>query len=73
MNDKLSVGSRLKDIRIQLCMSQKDFGVFLGVHKGAISLYELGLRQPGFGTIKRMIPKLKEKGIDIKPAELRNH
>jgi transcriptional regulator with XRE-family HTH domain len=72
MSEKENVGNLLKRIRYKLCMNQKKFAELIGVHQGAISLYELGKRKPGFSTIKIMVEKLKNKGIKISYSDLKD-
>ncbi len=46
--------SRLRQLREQHRLSQKDLAAFLGVTRQAIASYELGKREPGFNTLIKL-------------------
>lgn len=45
-------GERLKELRIQKYLSQKQLASILNVHKATISLYESGSRYPSYNILK---------------------
>ncbi len=45
-------GERLKELRIQKNLSQKQLASILNVHKATISLYESGSRYPSYNILK---------------------
>lgn len=45
---------RLKELRRERRMTQSDLAQILNISTGAISMYEKGLRQPTFETLKRI-------------------
>lgn len=67
----MSAKQCIKKVRYELGLSQIEFAELVGVHKAAISLYETGARTPSFPTIRKIVDKLKEKGIEIKYSDLR--
>ena len=46
------LGSRLKELRIRLKLSQEEFGKKVGLSKSAICLYEQGKMTPSKSTLK---------------------
>ena len=68
----MAVNECLKNVRYQLGLSQREFADLLGVNKASISLYEIGVRQPSFPTIRKIVNELKKHNIQLKYSDLRN-
>ncbi len=62
----------LKNARYTLGMSQREFALFLDVNHASINLYESGKSHPSFPTIRRIVEKLKTKGIILNYSDLRD-
>jgi len=62
---------KLKQIRLECCMSQAEFAAALGVTKPSISYYERGKRQPSFKTVRKLFALVKKYGIKVKLPEIR--
>ncbi len=60
----------LKETRYKLCLSQREFSKMLGISHVTYSYYETGRRHPHFAIIRKMVDKLKEKGIQIEYSDL---
>lgn len=48
----MAFNERLRDLRTKRDMSQSQLATALGISKSAISMYELGERQPDFETLE---------------------
>lgn len=68
----MSAGECLKNIRLDLCMTQRAFAKELNISHSTISHYELGLRKPCLSLVKKIVDQLKERGINIEYRDLMN-
>ena len=55
----------LKQLRLKLCITQKELSQKLGISESSISLYEKGLRRPKYETIEKMSKILKVSEQDL--------
>ena len=60
----------LKETRYKLCLSQREFAQMLGISHTTYSYYETGKRHPHFTIIRKIVDKLKEKGISMEYSDL---
>lgn len=63
----------LKNIRYKLGLTQQEFAdEVLFISKGSYGLYEAGHRRPSMKSIRHIVGKLKEKGIQIEYSDLQD-
>lgn len=68
----MSAAKIIKDLRINLCLEQKQLAQIIGVTPAAIGNYESGSRIPRFSIIKKFIELAKQNGMDIPVTEFLN-
>lgn len=51
--EKDRIGKRLRDLRVEACLSQKELAEFLKVTRPLISMYEAGYRMPSPEIMKK--------------------
>ena len=57
MFDKIVFAERLRDIRLAMKMSQKDFSAFIGIRQTSLSDYETGKSIPRFDIVSKIANK----------------
>jgi transcriptional regulator with XRE-family HTH domain len=57
-SDKAAIGSRIRDARDRMNMSQHDLALKIGVTAGAVGQWELGITKPKLETLTMTLPKL---------------
>ena len=72
------IGTRIKQLRLEKDITQKDLADFLGVTPKAISFYELGQRMPSNDVILKLAQKFGVTtdyllGNDVDPNKLSNY
>jgi transcriptional regulator with XRE-family HTH domain len=67
MTTSLSVafGQRLRELRVQLGISQDGLALKTGIHSTAIGRFERGAREPRLGSILRLA-----EGLGVEPGGL---
>ena len=58
-----SSGQIIKDFRMKLCMTQKEFGAAVGIPGHSIWMYESCRREPRLPNLKKIIIFLETQGI----------
>ncbi len=54
----------LKQIRYKLGYTQKEFAIFIGIHKATYSALETGKRKPSLLSSKKIIDKINALNLD---------
>ena len=63
--------NKIKNLRIQLCLSSTEFATLLGLKYNTIWNYENGLRAPSFKVMRKMIDLAKKAGFVITVDDIR--
>lgn len=54
----MSIGSRLKNLRLKRKLTQKDLGERVGRSRSTIAMYEAGTSTPSFETVCKLVAAL---------------
>jgi transcriptional regulator with XRE-family HTH domain len=61
----------IKNIRITLGLTQKEFADKIGIDGCSVSQYEAGNRTPSYPTMRRIVELATQNGMDIKYTDIR--
>lgn len=59
----MTLGDRLKELRKENHMTQRDLAKMLGMAKGTIAMWEMGKRNPGFEALEKL-SEIFDKRVD---------
>jgi transcriptional regulator with XRE-family HTH domain len=62
----------IRRIRLTLCLSKRDFAGLLSLAPSTISMYEFGVRQPSFDTLRKLISLCQDNDIPFRLDEIRD-
>lgn len=65
----MQVRELLRNIRLNLCLTQREFANLLGVCQATLCFYEKGLREPSLKTIRKIVDILKQQNINLSYAD----
>lgn len=65
----MELADKIKNLRVSLGMSQKEFGKELGLSQEAIAGYEVRGREPSLDILKNMLKLAKQHNIKFKVFE----
>lgn len=65
----MDIAEKIKSLRLQLGLDQREFGELIGVAMGTISNWENNRRFPRMNKIRKMIEIAKSNKIKLEPKD----